>query len=132
MKQSHTRAFFIEGALLTLFLLVSLAILIQVYGKARQTAETAARETAAALILQNAEADFASGADGYTAAGTLMLRYSADGTQNADGPYDLMANITEQPTAAGTLLQAELAVAYEGEPVAELTTTRYVSGRAAA
>ena len=57
MKQNHTRVFFIETAFLTLFVLLALTVLVQVFGKARQLGEQAAHTSAAALILQNVDAD---------------------------------------------------------------------------
>ena len=55
MKQNHTRVFFIETAFLTLFVLLALTVLVQVFGKARQLGEQAAHTSAAALILQNVD-----------------------------------------------------------------------------
>ena len=49
MKQNHTRVFFIETAFLTLFVLLALTVLVQVFGKARQLGEQAAHTSAAAL-----------------------------------------------------------------------------------
>ena len=47
MKQNHTRVFFIETAFLTLFVLLALTVLVQVFGKARQLGEQAAHTSAA-------------------------------------------------------------------------------------
>lgn len=133
MKQSHTRAFFIQGALLTLALLLSLSVLVQAYGRAREIAADAAHKTVAALILQEAQAELAAGAEGYTEPGRCTYTYDAEARrQDADGAYCLTADITAEPTAAGTMLQAVLTVEYKGQTVAQLTTAHYRPGRAAA
>ena len=119
MKQNHTRAFFIETAFLTLFVLLALTVLVQVFGKARQMGEQAARTSAAALILQNVDADFQAGvgefavmADPGAQKQTIELCYAADGTQDADGAYLVQVVLTPtSATGGGRLWNAEITVA---------------------
>lgn len=106
MKQNHTRAFFIETALLTLFVLLALTVLVQVFGRARAMGEQAVRETAAALILQNVDADFQAGAgvfadlkDPLAKEQSFTMYYSADGTQDPDGAY--CVQVQAAPASAG-------------------------------
>ena len=87
MKQNHTRVFFIETAFLTLFVLLALTVLVQVFGKARQLGEQAAHTSAAALILQNVDADF------------QTICYNAEGEQDADGAYRVQ--VRAEPASAG-------------------------------
>lgn len=132
MKRSGTRAFFIEGAALTLFVLLAMAVLVQVYGRARSMGTQAARTTAAALILQNVDADFQAGAGDFAvrpaAAQTLTLYYTADGVRDDGGPYCVTAQLTPEPSGAGTVYRAAFTVAYTGvqEPLAALQTACYV------
>ncbi len=106
MKQNHTRAFFIETAFLTLFVLLALTVLVQVFGKARAMGEQASRETAAALILQNVDADFQAGAGVFAdlkepqaKETSFTLRYNADGTQDPDGAFAVQ--VQAAPASAG-------------------------------
>lgn len=113
MKQNHTRAFFIETAALTLFVLLALTVLVQVFGKSRQMGEQAAHTSAAALILQNVDADFQAGTLGTdtTNEETLELRYNADGTQAEDGAYLVTVTLTPlSATGGGRLWTAQITV----------------------
>ena len=113
MKQNHTRAFFVETAALTLFVLLALTVLVQVFGKSRQMGEQAARTSAAALILQNVDADFQAGTLDASAASeeTLELRYNADGTQAEDGAYLVTVTLTPMSaTGNGRLWTAQITV----------------------
>ncbi len=47
-------------------MLLALTVLVQVFGKARQLGEQAAHTSAAALILQNVDADLQAGAGVFT------------------------------------------------------------------
>ena len=118
MKQNHTRAFFIETAFLTLFVLLALTVLVQVFGRARTMGEQAARTSAAALILQNVDADFQAGArefdvmnDPHAQAQTLEMYYDADGEAAADGAYLVSVTLTPMSaTGNGRLWTAEITV----------------------
>ena len=114
MKQNHTRAFFIETAALTLFVLLALTVLVQVFGRSRQMGEQAAHTTAAALILQNVDADFQAGTlavDDTAKEQTVELRYNADGTQAADGAYLVTVTLTPMSaTGSGRLWTAQITV----------------------
>ena len=100
MKQNHTRVFFIETAFLTLFVLLALTVLVQVFGKARQLGEQAA------LILQNVDADLQAGAGVFAAltepsaaAQSFTICYNAEGEQDADGAY--WVQVRAEPASAG-------------------------------
>lgn len=106
MKQNHTRVFFIETAFLTLFVLLALTVLVQVFGKARQLGEQAAHTSAAALILQNVDADLQAGAGVFAAltepsaaAQSFTICYNAEGEQDADGAYRVQ--VRAEPASAG-------------------------------
>lgn len=104
MKQNHTRVFFIETAFLTLFVLLALTVLVQVFGKARQLGEQAAHTSAAALILQNVDADLQAGAfaaltEPSAAAQSFTIYYNAEGEQDADGAYRVQ--VQAEPASAG-------------------------------
>ena len=106
MKQNHTRAFFIETAFLTLFGLRALTGLVQVCGKARQMGEQAAYTSAAALILQNVDADFQAGTGEFAAlkepsaaAQSFTMYYNTEGEQDADGAY--LVQVQAKPASAG-------------------------------
>lgn len=73
MKQNHTRVFFIETAFLTLFVLLALTVLVQVFGKARQLGEQAAQ--------------------------SFTICYNAEGEQDADGAYRVQ--VRAEPASAG-------------------------------
>lgn len=79
MKQNHTRVFFIETAFLTLFVLLALTVLVQVFGKARQLGEQAAHTSAAAQ--------------------SFTIYYNAEGRQDADGAYRVQ--VRAEPASAG-------------------------------
>ncbi len=61
MKGSKTRAFYIETMLLTFLLLLTLTILVRVYGAAGERSLLARRKTKAALIVQNVVSMFEAG-----------------------------------------------------------------------
>ena len=56
MNRHRNRAFAVETLLLTLFFLLALALLVQLFGAAQAMGRQARQETDAALLLQNASA----------------------------------------------------------------------------
>ena len=63
MNRHRNRAFAVETLLLTLFFLLALALLVQLFGAAQAMGRQARQETDAALLLQNASAQLHAGAD---------------------------------------------------------------------
>lgn len=135
-KQQKTLAFYVEALLLTLFLLAALTILVQMFSTARATALQARQKTAAALIVQNASAEFDAGAGAFAEyeaaalagkAQTFALSYAADGTPSDTGPYTVAVELYSEATGAGQLLHAALCVRHAGDsaPLATLNTARY-------
>ena len=62
MNRHRNRAFAVETLLLTLFFLLALALLVQLFGAAQAMGRQARQETDAALLLQNASAQLHAGA----------------------------------------------------------------------
>ena len=63
MNRHRNRAFAVETLLLTLFFLLALALLVQLFGAAQAMGRQARQETDAALLLQNASAQLHAGAE---------------------------------------------------------------------
>ena len=63
MNRHRNRAFAVETLLLTLFFLLELALLVQLFGAAQAMGRQARQETDAALLLQNASAQLHAGSD---------------------------------------------------------------------
>ena len=63
MNRHRNRAFAVETLLLTLFFLLALALLVQLFGAAQAMGRQARQETDAALLLQNTSAQLHAGAD---------------------------------------------------------------------
>lgn len=141
MKQNHTRAFFIETAFLTLFVLLALTVLVQVFGKARTMGEQAAHTSAAALIVQNVDADFQAGTGAFAALQDPLAKeqdftlcYNADGTQAEDGAYLVRVQATPMSaTGHGRLWTAEITVTDTARTdcYADVTTACYYKKGAA-
>ena len=68
MNKRRNLAFTIETLALTLFLLLVLALLVQLFGAAQRLGLQARRETDAALILQNVTAELHAGAGSWAEA----------------------------------------------------------------
>lgn len=139
MNRHRNLAFYVETLTLTLFVLVVLTLLVQLFGAAQRLGRQARRQTDAALILQNVTADFHAGAGGWAdalaaaAAGqadTVTCYYAADGTQQeaaAPDAYAVTVDLRPEPRPAGTMVQADVTVtAPDGTEVAALSTARYL------
>lgn len=143
MNKRRNLAFTIETLALTLFLLVVLALLVQLFGAAQRLGLQARRETDAALILQNVTAELHAGAGGWAEAlaaaadgqgQTVTRLYAADGTRLADGEtdpaaYTVTVALEPDPRPAGWMIQAHVAVsAPDGDELAALDTAHYLPG----
>ena len=139
MNKRRNLAFTIETLALTLFLLVVLALLVQLFGAAQRLGLQARRETDAALILQNVTAELHAGAEALSAAAdgqgqTVTCLYAADGTRLADGEtdpaaYTVTVALEPDPRPAGWMIQAHVAVsAPDGDELAALDTAHYLPG----
>lgn len=108
-------AMVVESMLLLIFLIGSLAIIIQLFAKATVRAKEGERLAEAVAYATSAAERFAS--DPLTAEGTTT--------------YDdllVVCEVGENPTRTGTLYQATITVMASDatEPVYELTTSRYL------
>ena len=136
MHRHRNRAFAVETLLLTLFFLLALALLVQLFGAAQAMGRQARQETDAALFLQNASAQLHAGAAPWAQAmaaaaqtgapQTAEAAFAADGTPapaGAANAYTVRIAFTPAPQPAGTLLQAQVDVLTPaGDRLAGLTT----------
>jgi len=148
MKARKTRAFYIETLLLTFLILAMLSILVQVFGKARETSTEAKRMTSAAVIAQNAVTMFedeegdigaaqkelleieAEDEDAIGAYSTKVttLRFGPDGKQTDDGSFIVSMQLAREAKVVGSMLTATLSVTHEDDPdtiLASLDTAKY-------
>lgn len=140
MNRHRNRAFAVETLLLTLFFLLALALLVQLFGAAQAMGRQARQETDAALLLQNASAQLHAGADPWAQAmadaaqtgapQTAEAAFAADGTPapaGAANAYTVRIAFTPAPQPTGTLLQAQVDVLTPaGDRLAGLTTAHYL------
>ena len=138
MNRHRNLSFYIETLLLTLFLLLALAVLMQVFGAAQRMGENARKKTDAALILQNVTAQWAAGNEPlHTAAllaaeqakaQTVRLTYDAAGTCTEEGDYTVTAVFDAKATEAGTLVYGTFTVSLktaQPEEIAAVETALY-------
>lgn len=123
MKQSRKApAFYIEALILTLLVLGFVTVLVQVYSAVYQRSLLASQKTSATLIGQTLWAEFSNCPDP-TAEGlarqlegsvvngdSLLVVYDESGRTNPKGTYHCQLTFDRQPTAAGVLVQTDLAI----------------------
>lgn len=146
-KSRGTTAFYIETLMLILFLLASLAVLVQLMGKAREFSRAAQELDAAVRIAQDAAEQFAAaGGEDWAGAlgaqpgpgGLLVAGYGPDGLPLAEGGAQQPAYLLQlrqdcEQQGAGAVCRLHLAVlrGQDGQLVYELDTCRYRPARAA-
>lgn len=139
MKHKHSRAFTLELLLLTLALLLSLCVLVRVFGAAAKHEQAARQTTAATLILQNAAARFTAGDEAFASlcaqlcaggeGGAVTLCYDENGAMAESGGYTAQAVLHAAPAGAGTLVTADLTVCgADGAALAAQAVQRYFPG----
>ena len=108
-------AFVVEALLMLVFLVASLAVLMQLFFGAVRRGTQATMLQQAVTIAQN-EAE----------------RFSADPTSvdasSQENGYDVSCSVTPEETDGGTLYRATITVSKDGAKVYDLPTARYVSG----
>ncbi len=126
MNRHRNRAFAVETLLLTLFFLLALALLVQLFGAAQAMGRQARQETDAALLLQNASAQLHAGADPWAQAmaaaaqtgapQTAEAAFAADGTPAPAGAANAYTvriaftpapqNVSSKPAQRSGLVQS--------------------------
>ena len=133
MNRHRNRAFAVETLLLTLFFLLALALLVQLFGAAHNRGVEERQLTQAVLLASNAAEEFAA----MPLAGTQSEAFDGDGdalgaaADAGEGDYLVTREVVPEPTEGGTLYHASIAVSRDGEVVYELETARYASDGAA-
>lgn len=138
MNRHRNLSFYIETLMLTFFLLVALAVLMQVFGAAQSMGENARQKTDAALILQNVTAQWSAGDESLRDAAllaaeqatpqTVSLTYDAGGNRTQDGAYLVTASFEAEATEAGTLVHGTFTVSLQTaqpEKIASVETALY-------
>lgn len=129
----HGSAFIVEALVLLVFLVASLAVLMQIIGGAHERGEAADRLSSAIVLASNdAEAFAADPASGNLEAAYVLVDgelTKADGL--SDDPdasaFGLTRTVEAQQQPGGTLYTARIVVSSGGEVAYELETARYVS-----
>lgn len=129
----HGSAFIVEALVLLVFLIASLAVLMQVIGGAHERGEDADRLSNAIILASNdAEAFAADPTSGDTEAvyalvdGELVEDAGGDASGQADR-YEVTRSVQAQAENAGTLYEAHIEVESDGAVVYQVDTARYVS-----
>jgi|GEM_PF-428520 len=136
MKARKTRAFLIETLVLVFLFLLTLTVLVQLYGAAARESQSAERRTQATLIAQNAATAFSlgDGALGEAIAALepgqtqeVDLTYADTGLMDEAGDYRVRVRLGCEERLGGEFVTADIFVAYgeEEEASATLDTGRY-------
>ena len=145
MNTRKHASFFIESLVLTLLLLVSVTVLIQLFGQARaqsdkarmtNAAVTIARSTTACLAASDSRADFFSLLGGPVEredeTGHRSWQVDENGVPDEDGAYKVEVRYREkdQATGVGWLDTVEISVyaGEENEPLYTLESQKYRPG----
>ena len=112
----HGAAFVLEAILLLLFLLISMAVFMSLFGHSDFIGQRTDELSRAVGLAQNTAEQFASDPSGMPESMTV------------DDEYEITCDVTPETTDAGTLYQAEIMVSKDGSAVYMLNTARYVSG----
>ena len=129
----HGSAFIVEALVLLVFLIASLAVLMQVIGGAHERGEDADRLSNAIILASNDAEAFS--AD--PTVGDLITTYALvddelvveagnDATASADR-YDVTRTVQAQAQQAGILYEAHIEVTSDDAIVYQVDTARYVS-----
>ena len=130
----HGAAFIVESLVLLVFLMASLAVLMQVMGNAHERGIEADKLSNAIILASNDAETFA--ADPTTGDrtaqfslvdGELVELTGAEDAASAER-YEVERTVQQHAEQAGTLYEARIEVSSGGNAVYEVNTSRYVSG----
>lgn len=130
----HGAAFIVESLVLLVFLMASLAVLMQVMGNAHERGIEADKLSNAIILASNDAETFA--ADPTTGDrtaqfslvdGELVELTGAEGAASGE-QYEVERTVQQHTEKAGTLYEAHIEVSSGGNAVYEVNTSRYVSG----
>lgn len=130
----HGAAFIVESLVLLVFLMASLAVLMQVMGNAHERGIEADKLSNAIILASNDAETFA--ADPTTGDrtaqfslvdGELVELTGAEDAASAER-YEVERTVQQHAEQAGTLYEAHIEVSSGGNAVYEVNTSRYVSG----
>lgn len=130
----HGAAFIVESLVLLVFLMASLAVLMQVMGNAHERGIEADKLSNAIILASNDAETFA--ADPTTGDrtaqfslvdGELVELTGAEDAASAER-YEVERTVQQHAEKAGTLYEAHIEVSSGGNAVYEVNTSRYVSG----
>jgi hypothetical protein len=130
----HGAAFIVESLVLLVFLMASLAVLMQVMGNAHERGIEADKLSNAIILASNDAETFA--ADPTTGDrtaqfslvdGELVELTGAEGAASGER-YEVERTVQQHTEKAGTLYEAHIEVSSGGNAVYEVNTSRYVSG----
>lgn len=130
----HGAAFIVESLVLLVFLMASLAVLMQVMGNAHERGIEADKLSNAIILASNDAETFA--ADPTTGDRTAQFSLvdgelvELTGAEDAAGAerYEVERTVQQHAEKAGTLYEAHIEVSSGGNAVYEVNTSRYVSG----
>lgn len=130
----HGAAFIVESLVLLVFLMASLAVLMQVMGNAHERGIEADKLSNAIILASNDAETFA--ADPTTGDRTAQFSLvdgelvELTGAEDAASGerYEVERTVQQHAEKAGTLYEAHIEVSSGGNAVYEVNTSRYVSG----
>lgn len=132
----HGSAFIVEALLLLVFLVASLAVIMQVIGGAHERGSEADHLSNAVVLASNDAEKFAAGPAEGDLSTTFalvdgMLVEAAPGDAEGAERYSVARTVQAHAEQAGTLYEAHIEVSSDGEVVYQVDTARYVpDGRA--
>ncbi|WP_270295274.1 hypothetical protein [Eggerthella sinensis] len=131
----HGAAFIVESLVLLVFLMASLAVLMQVMGNAHERGIEADKLSNAIILASNdAEAFSADPTAGDRSVlfslvdGELIELTGATDDAASTDRYQVERTVQQHAEKAGTLYEAHIEVSSGGNAVYEVNTSRYVSG----
>lgn len=123
----HGMAFIMEALVLLVFLVISIALLMQLFTMAKSHDENASALTASVILASNEAERFAvdplSETTGYYALdGEMIVEVDAD----HEGAFKVQRAVESQSAPAGTLYYATITVEQHSASIYESTSARYV------
>lgn len=110
----HGMAFFVEALVIMAFLMMSLAVFVQLFATAQLEGASANRLSEAVLVATNRAEEFS--------ADPVAVQAST-----TEGDFEVTCDVTPTTRAGGTYYEATIHVLADGEQVYELQTARYVT-----
>lgn len=125
----HGLAFIMEALILLIFLVISIAVLMQVFGAAHTHGQNADSLSRSVTLASNEAELFNANPSEETESFYIIQGDSLTETDGmTEGAFRVSRTVVEESTDGGTLYHATIVVERNNSDIYEITSTRYVSG----